>query len=362
MAIGQDKWSLKHDLIRQLVEGQCALAAVAQQLGCSVRTIRRYRARFLSAGTEGLRDGRGGNRRILSGGEELAIVQAKRQGPHRSARWICDHLRLRVTVQTVWRVLAKHQLDRLNFPSLNPIERFEAPHPNDLWQIDIQPRLKFPHLGWLYLILISDDHSGYLLGGGWFRSKHKINVFACCYRAFKQCGLPKEILSERGSELHPTGRWGQAAFEDYMARLGICLDVARRARTKGKVERRFGFVQRDFVLEHLQERSLERLNAAWQVWVAWYNHRFHSKALRGHTASQHYRVCSRRRSQAELQVMLTYEEPGRVRFDSTINYYGRNYSVPAGYLKCPVWMKLRGNTLYIEAMGRRIAKHRMVPW
>ncbi len=255
----------------------------------------------------------------------------------------------------------KHQLNRLSLPTLKPIERFEAPHPNDLWQIDIQGRVKFPHLGWLYLILVLDDHSRYLLSGGWFRSQHKVNVFACCYRALMQYGLPKAILSDRGSQFHPTGRRGQADFEDYMARLGIRLVVARRARTKGKIERRFGFVQRDFMLEHLQERSLERLNAAWQAWMRWSNRRFHSQALSGHTASQHYRPSSRRRSKAELQVLLTHEEPRRVRLDGTISYYGRDYRVPPGHLKCRVWTKLRGDTLRIEAMGRTIAKHKLVP-
>ncbi len=97
----QDRWSLKHELIRQLLDGQLPLAEAAQRLGCSLRTIRRYRTRFLQTGPEGLRERRGGNHQKLTRAQELAIVQAKRQGPHRSARWIRDHLRLRLTVQTV---------------------------------------------------------------------------------------------------------------------------------------------------------------------------------------------------------------------------------------------------------------------
>jgi hypothetical protein len=115
------------------------------------------------------------------------------------------------------------------------------------------------------------------------------------------------------------------------------------------------------MLEHLQERSLERLNAAWQAWMRWSNRRFHSQALSGHTASQHYRPSSRRRSKAELQVLLTHEEPRRVRLDGTISYYGRDYRVPPGHLKCRVWTRLRGDTLRIKAMGRTIAKHKLVP-
>lgn len=94
--------------------------------------------------------------------------------------------------------------------------------------------------------------------------------------------------------------------------------------------------------------------------VAWYNHRFHSQALGCHTASQHYRPSSRRVSKIELQVLLTHEEPRRVRLDGTISYYGRDYWVPAGHLECRVWTKLRSDTLCIEALGQIIAKHKLV--
>ncbi len=173
--------------------------------------------------------------------------------------------------------------------------------------------------------------------------------------------MPTALLTDRGSQFHTIGRYGQTTFEDYMAHLGIQLRTARRARTKGKIERRFGFIQRDFVQEHLQARTLGRLAAAWHAWVSWYNHRFHCAALGGHTPSQHYRSSARRRAEAELRVLPTHEEPRRVRLEGTISYYGRAYRVPPGSLKCRVWTKLRGDTLRIEALGRMIAKHKLIP-
>lgn len=357
--MGRVTADLREALVRELLAGERAVHAVAQQLRCSVRTVRRYRARFLRAGPEGLRDRRRSNYRKLTLADELAIVQAKRAGPHRSARWIRDHLHLPVHRRTVWRVLVKHQLHRLSLPTLKPITRFEAVRPNDLWQIDLQGQLKFTHLGWLHLVLLLDDHSRFILAGGWFRSTHKVNVFACLYRAFMQYGLPQAILCDRGSQFKSPDRRGRADFEDYMARLGIQVHYGQRARTKGKIERRFRFIQRDFAREHLSVRSLTQLTAVWQDWIVWYNHRFHSEALGGHTASQHYRPSAQRRSKAELQVLLTHEEPRRVRLEGTISYYGRDYRVPPGYLKCRVWTKLRGDTLFIESQGEIIAKHKL---
>lgn len=359
--MNSDRLRLTQELLAQWLRHQVTKQEAARRLECSLRTLERYRHRFLHGGPEGRRDHRHSNHRRLTGAQELAIVQAKRAGPHRSARWLRDHLGLRVHARTVWRVLVRHQLNRLSLPTLKPITRFEAARPNDLWQIDIQGKVYFPHLGWLYLTLILDDHSRFLLSGGWSRSQHKIYVFASLYRAFMQYGLPAALLSDRGTQFKAAHRGGQAELEDYLARLSIRAIYGRRAQTKGKIERRFGFIQRDFVREHLQSRSLEGLNTAWHAWMTWSNHRFHSAALGGHTASQHYRPSARQRPKAELQVLLTHEEPRRVRLEGTISYYGRDYRVPSGYLKCRVWTKLRGDTRFIESQGRTIARHKLVP-
>jgi hypothetical protein len=48
-----------------------------------------------------------------------------------------------------------------------------------------------------------------------------------------------------------------------MRRLDIELRYGLRARTKGKIENQFRFIQRDFVLENLHHSHLEDLNGAW---------------------------------------------------------------------------------------------------
>jgi len=126
-----------------------------------------------------------------------------------------------------------------------------------------------------------------------------------------------------------------------------------------KIERRFEFIQRDFVLEHLHEPTLEALNEAWARWMQGFNARFHSRVFDGHTPSHYYHSSPRRRSKAELQVLLLHEEPRRVYLDSTISYYGHSYRIPPGYLQCRVWTKLLGDTLFIESGGRVIIKHQL---
>lgn len=61
-------------------------------------------------------------------------------------------------------------------------------------------KTKFSKIGYCYLIMITDDRSRIILSGGWYRSQHKIHVFACLYRAFMKYGIPRCILSDKGGQ------------------------------------------------------------------------------------------------------------------------------------------------------------------
>ncbi len=114
--------------------------------------MNRYLGRFLEKGPEGLYDGRRSNYHKVDSKLEGRIVECKLQGFHRSARLIRDLLGLAVHEDTVRRVLIKRHLERVSLPPVKPIRRFVAAEPNDLWQIDIQGKVRFPLIGDLLLI------------------------------------------------------------------------------------------------------------------------------------------------------------------------------------------------------------------
>ena len=279
---------LRRELVRQCLEGHLTKAQVAEQLHVSLRTIERYRQRFLRDGPAGLHSRHTSHYRKLTHADELRIVQAKKQGRHRLARWVRDHPKLRVLEKTVWRLFVKHGLYRVTLPPIKPITRFQARRANELWQTDLMGKPRFPKIGYCRLILLKDDRSRYLLAGGWVQRPRKIYVFACLYRAFMRYGLPKAILCDRGSQFKSADPRGLSDFEDYVARLGIRVIYGNRPRTKGKIERRFEFIQRDFVLEHLHKPTLEALNEAWARWMQGFNGGFHSRVLGGHTPVHYY--------------------------------------------------------------------------
>jgi transposase len=129
------------------------------------RSIDRYLNRFQESGADALYDKRHSNNSKINEKAEQQIVQIKLEGRHRSARLIRDMVGLPVHEDTVRRILIKHHLERTSLPPVKPIRRFVAADPNDLWQIDIQGKVRFPLIGDLLLILVKDDHSRFLLGG-----------------------------------------------------------------------------------------------------------------------------------------------------------------------------------------------------
>jgi hypothetical protein len=66
-----------------------------------------------------------------------------------------------------------------------------------------------------------------------------------------------------------------------------------------------------------------------------------------------------RLTRQELIEKLTVEVRGKVSKESTISLAGQPYRVPAGYIGARIWVKILGNRVYFEAMGRIFWKQRL---
>jgi transposase InsO family protein len=141
-------------------------------------------------------------------------------------------------------------------------------------------------------------------------------------------GIPQGILSDRGSQFKAHHRYGEADYQWYAKKLGIELIYANRAQTKGKIERLFRFIQRDFVMENPHLTSLEAINEGFQKWVEIYNFYHSNKALDRECAAGEYTPSLRKLTSEELEFILVHEEPRKVLKTGSITYYGQYYKVP----------------------------------
>lgn len=342
-----------------MIKGKTSKREAAQRLGCSVRTVERYRRNYLEKGPEALKDRRCSNYRKLKDKKEKLIVKAKLEGKQRSARFIRDRLGLKVSEETVRRVLIKHHLNRISLVPVKPVKRFVAEHPNDLWQIDIMGKVIFPLVGELFLIAALDDCGRFIPYGQFFYHTYKINLFMVMYEAFLRYGLPKSLLSDKGSQFKAHQEHGEADYQWYAKKLGIKLIYAKRAQTKGKIERLWQFIQRDFVRENLHLTSLAEINEAFAKWLEDYNFNHGHKGLDKECPADVYSPSPRRLTPEELEFILVHEEPRKVQRTGTISYYGQFYRVPDKYIGRRVWTRLKGSTLAIECGGEIIARYQI---
>ena len=212
-----------------------------------------------------------------------------------------------------------------------------------------------------------DDHSRFILGGKWFSNQTQMNVFRVWYYCLFYWGLPKKMLQDKGSQYKAnsrytqTGEYAQSTYQFYAKALGIELIFAHRAQTKGKIERFFRFVQQDFAREHMKVKSFEELNKSFFKWQIHYNETFNHSGIgmNGKTPAEVYLPSEKTKPKQELQELLTITIRRLVYRDSTISLFGKRYKVPNEFITCRIWVRIKGETVRVESMGKTVYKFKL---
>ena len=358
----------KQEVVRKLLKHKLTIKEASKELGCSRKTIYRYLETVTQLGLEALKDNRHSNNYKLTPKQLLEVIKKKKQGPWRSARKVLEITNISsISPRRVSQIWVEQGLNQLNVDRLKPIVRFVAKYPNELWQADIQGKMYFPYLGDAYLIANIDDHSRFILGAKWFSRQTQMNVFRVWYHCLFRWGLPKRMLHDKGSQYKAnakytqSGEYAQSTYQYYAKELGIELIFAHRSRTKGKIERFWRFVQRDFVRENLRVKSFKELNDKFFVWQIKFNEEFkHSGiGMDNRTPASVYQPSEKRKPKQELQQLLTVTVRRYVYTDSTISLFGIRYKIPAGYIGCRIWLYLKGDKVSLESMGKIIYRFRL---
>ena len=337
------------------------VSAAAREHRVARSTVQRLVRHYRVGGLEALCTRPRGARPAIAQEVRELIVDLKLALPSRSGekiRRLMEELDQPVSRQTVWRVLSERGLARRQEPE--PLRRFVRSQPNELWQMDLMEDEQTA-CGKVHLVAAIDDHSRFCVGARFVRRKGEADILGALASFLGGWGLPQAILTDRAVSFFGTQEVpsGMTTYQLGLGALGIrpVFAAPYKPRTKGKVEKFFSFLQRDFLAEVRDSmRSLGQLNARLDQWVHWYNHRRPHASLAQGTPAQHYRP-SRNAAPTNLHSLLAVEQSRRVGRDSAIAFRGKRLAVPPQYLGQHVWLQLLGDELKITANNQTIAQY-----
>lgn len=182
-----------------------------------------------------------------------------------------------------------------------------------------------------FVIMIIDDHSRMIVGGGIFFNDNAMNFLAVLKGAVIAYGIPDVLYMDNGSSYSN----GQLSF--ILGNLGILEKHAkvRDGASKGKVERNFRTLRSRWVstLDFARITSLEQLDGMLQDYIDTHNKTFHTgineRPIDRYMNTRGYvRVP---KSREWLEESFYYRIVRRVRSDNVIKINTVEYDVPAQF-------------------------------
>jgi transposase InsO family protein len=239
------------------------------------------------------------------------------------------------SLSSVYRLLVREGLDRprLIAEGSGPTKAFETELANALWMADVMdgPTLRVgDRVVHTFLFALLDDCSRLVAHGQYYDNEKLGPLLDCLKEAFRRRGLPEKLYTDQGKI------FTCAHLQVVCANLKIKLLHARpyAAWSKGKIERFFQTVQRDF-----QERlrlepvgDLEALNARFWHWLESQYHRRAHSALGGQYPADRFtqRATALRQlpSDTDWRRLFLARATRRVRLDATISLDATLWEVP----------------------------------
>lgn len=175
--------------------------------------------------------------------------------------------------------------------SCGPIQRFERPLPNALWQADYKGDLPTQSGQRCHPLTMLDDHSRFNLLLEACDNQRTQTVQAAFTAAFDRYGLPEAILCDNGAP------WGNVAdgtghtqLSVWLLRLGVRVLHGRpyHPQTQGKEERFHRTLNEELLRRHTW-RDLAHCAAEFPAYRQRYNHERPHDALGGDTPASRYR-------------------------------------------------------------------------
>ncbi len=232
---------------------------------------------------------------------------------------------------SLYRLFKRHGLEKdTRIPEDR--RRFETEMPNDMWQSDCMHGPQVVYEGKLrkaYLFAVLDDHSRLITHGQFYLSENLDCFRDCLIAALEKRGLPRRLYVDNGAAFKSN------ALAYACGRLGIALLHSRPyiPEGRGKIERFFLTVRKQFLPTIPDSLSLERLNELFVEWVDGdYHKRIHSSTGQTPIARYLAKIALLRPAPKDLRDYFRIAVRRKVAKDRTVTLSGRNFEAPVGLI------------------------------
>lgn len=330
--------SLRKKYVAQAREEGANRRALCREFGISPTTGYAWLARYCLFGEDGLRDR---SRRPLrsprktpASVEQEILVQRDAHpawGGRKIKRRLEDLGVLGVPPpSTITDILHRHGLIAAEEGAKHrPWQRFEAPVPNALWQMDFKGEVALADGTRCHPLTVLDDHSRYCLGLLACPDQQRFTVQAHLTAIFRSAGLPECFLVDNGPPWGTHTAQRLTALGVWLVRVGVRIVHARsyHPQTIGKDER-FHRTLKAELLSRQEFTDLAHAQSYFDPWRAVYNTLRPHEALGLAVPASRYQASSR--SFPESLPEVVYDQGVTVRMVDRygrIYYRGRSYRV-----------------------------------
>ncbi len=199
------------------------------------------------------------------------LIELKRKYP----TWGVAYLRDRwiqmgnapIAKSTIYKIFKSTDLLPATSQASDRYERFEMMSPGQLYQMDIQGKMYLTGIGWVHGFAILDDFSRFIPKMLYYPDMRLSNGILTLNAAILQHSIPEAIYVDNGSQFKSRGE-RMNNFELFCQAYGIKViySTPYRPQGKGKIERFFDTVEKQFIAEikqkiqECQGYSLKQLN------------------------------------------------------------------------------------------------------
>ncbi len=272
--------SQRKELVALALTDGVNMARLCRRFGISRKTGYQWLARYLAEGEAGLADRSRQPRRspvVTPPAVEEAVVRLRKIHPAWGGRKIRARLQALEfeavpAASTITAILRRHGLIDLEESAKHRAwRRFEAPAPNDLWQMDFKGHVAADQ-GRCHPLTVLDDHSRYALGLEACADERGATVKERLTGIFRRYGLPRKMLMDNGSPWGSDAAHPHTPLTVWLLRLGVKVGHSGpyHPQTLGKDERFHRTLEAE-LLQHCRGLESAACQRQFQEWRLIYN-------------------------------------------------------------------------------------------